>query len=271
MITYTTVNAIDWLSDFQKEHGVSDYAIIKADDGKQYQVKFNFSNPREFIAHYIASLIGVPVPRAKIVYISDYIFEEISEYLTSLSPLPSKHYFAVEWYPNTVKWESYEEFFNELKTVENFDEFLSIFSYDQYLRNHDRHEYNHIIVRENTKRKVYNSIDADRIFNSYPMNDILLEINKYNCHYPNFNGKILYGFIEDVHFDNILRYAAIIGRIKVEEIADIISICDQLYGFSNDEQFKITRFLSERKGNIHEACMRNTKCYANVTRSLYAD
>lgn len=271
MVNYDVITAIDWLSDFQKEHGVSDYAIIKADDGKQYQVKFNFSNPREFIAHYIASLIGVPVPPAKIIYINDYLFEDISEYLTTLSPLPSKHYFAVEWYPNTVKWESYEEFFNELKTVENFDAFLSIFSYDQYLRNYDRHEYNHIIVREHAKRKVYNSIDADRIFAGHAINDILLEINEYNCHYPIYNGKILYSFIEDAHFTSILRYAATIGLIKAEEIADIISICDQLYGFSHDEQFKITRFLSERKDKIYDACMRNTKCYSKVRRSLYAD
>lgn len=271
MVEYATANAIDWLSDFQKEHGVSDYAIIKADDGKQYQVKFNASNSREFIAHYIASLIGVPVPPAKIIHIGNYLFEDISTAFSSLIPLPSKHYFAVEWYPNTIKWESYEEFFDELKSVDNFDAFLSIFSYDQYLRNYDRHEHNHIIVREHSKRKFYNSIDADRIFAGHDINNILLEINEYNCHYPNYHGKILYSFIEDSHFDNILRYAATIGLIKAEEIADIISICDQLYGFSPDEKFKISRFLSERKENIYEACIRNTKCYTKVTRSLYAD
>lgn len=271
MVEYAIANAIDWLSDFKKEHGASDYAIIKADDGKQYQVKFSSSNSREFIAHYIASLIGVPVPPAKIIHISDYLFEDIAESFSALSALPSKHYFAVEWYPNTLKWESYEEFFGELKSVDNFNAFLSIFSYDQYLRNYDRHEYNHIIVREHTKRKFYNSIDADRIFAGYDINNILLEINEYNCHYPPRHGTALYDLIEDEHFTSILRYASAIGLIKAEEVADIISICDQLYGFSPDEKFKISRFLSERKENIYDACMRNTKCYTKVRRSLYAD
>lgn len=271
MVNYDVVTAIDWLNDFQKEHGISDYAIIKANDGKQYQVKFNFSNSREFIAHYIASLIGVPVPHAKIIHIGDYLFEDISVISSSLTPLPSKHYFAVEWYPNTVKWESYIEFFDELKNVDNFDAFLSIFSYDQYLRNYDRHAYNHIIVHEHSKRKFYNSIDADRIFAGYAINDILSEINEYNCHYPPRHGAALYDLIEDAHFTHILRYAATIGLIKNEEIADIVSICDQLYDFSPDERCKISRFLTERKANIYDACMRNTKCYTKVTRSLYAD
>lgn len=271
MVDYTTLNAIDWLSDFQKEHGCSDYAIIKADDSKQYQVKFNFSNSREFIAHYIASLIGVPVPAGKIIYISDYIFGDITTNMPSIIPLPSKHYFAVEWYPNTIKWESYTEFTDELRSVENYDQFTSIFSFDQYLRNYDRHALNHIIIKQNSKSKFYNSIDADRIFNGHDINNILLEINEYNCHYPPYNGKILYSLIDDTSFVSIIRYANTIGLIKVEEIADIIAICDQLYGFSLDEKFNLSRFLTERKNKIYDACMRNTKCYGSVTRSLYAD
>ena len=75
MVDYSIAKAIDWLSEFQKEHGCSDYVVIKADDGKEYQVKFDVANQKEFIAHYVASLIGVPVPSGKIILIEDYLFE----------------------------------------------------------------------------------------------------------------------------------------------------------------------------------------------------
>ena len=271
MVNYSIVKAIDWLSEFQKEHGCSDYVVIKADDGKEYQVKFDVANSKEFIAHYVASLIGVPVPSGKIILIEDYLFESIKEQNSRVSEMKSKHYFAVEWYGNTVKWQSYQEFIDELKNIENFHEFVSIFPFDQYLRNYDRNEQNHIIIKEKSKRKFYNSIDADRTFGGYPFENILLDIDEYSCAYPATCGKILYSLIDDSSFSNIIKYANAVSIITATEIEDILNICNFLYDLPKELKSNIVFFLNKRKDLVYDACMKNTKCYTNVTRSLYAD
>lgn len=271
MITYETIEANDWLKDFQKKLGVSEYSILKGKDEKEYQVKFNQSNSREFIAHYIATRIGVPVPEAKIIYISDYIMDDIVTTNTNVNPFNSKHYFGIEWKGNTIEWADYDELLGELNNVSNYTQFLSIFPFDQYLRNYDRHEFNHMILMEKNQKLFYNSIDADRIFFGYEYKDILNELGNYNCVYPEYNGKVLYSVIKEEDFDTILKYSNVISILDEDEIDDIVDICYQLYGIEKNERDNIKKFLLERKEKIYDSCMSNTDCYKNVMRRLHAN
>lgn len=274
MINYTAINATDWLRDFQKERGMSDYALINGDDKKVYQVKFNSSNSREFIAHYIASSIGVPIPNAKIIFIKDDLFNDIQSKLPTISKSPSDNYFAIEWQANTVKWASYDEFIDEMKNVENFDEFLSIFPFDQYLRNYDRHKYNHLIVKKDSKKKFYNTIDADKIMAGRLFLNILDELEKFDCLYllsGYTHGSLLYDMVEDSDFTEIVKYSNSISIITKEDIRDLLDICNALYSISKIESDNIDTFLTQRKDKIFDACLSNSKCYSKVKGSLYAN
>lgn len=272
MVNYKTSIAFDWLKDYQKKMGASDFAIVKVrDDNKEYQVKFNQSNSRELIAHYIAMCIGVPVPDAKIIHIPDNIFSDIKSIMKNIEPFESKYYFAVEWKKTAIKWKDYTEFFSELKNVQNFTQFLSIFPFDQYLRNYDRHEFNHMILREKSKSLFYNSIDADRIFGGYDYKDILCELNNYNCHYPKTHGKVLYSVINDKSFETILKYSGLIGVLDKDDISDIIDICSKLYDIKDFEIKNIETFLINRKDKIYDNCLKNSVCFDNVSRRLHAN
>ena len=274
MVSYTMVNAVDWLRDFQKEHGMSDYALVSGDDGKTYQVKFNSSNSKELIAHYIASSIGVPIPSAKIIFIKDDLFDDIHSKLPTISKSPSDNYFAMEWQANTVKWATYDEFIDEMSYVENFDEFLSIFPFDQYLRNYDRHKDNHLIVKKDSKKKFYNTIDADRIMAGKSFLNILDELEKFDCLYLLYGsvcGSLLYDLVEDSDFTDIIKYSNSISIITKEDIRDLLDICEALYSISNVEKDNIDTFLIQRKDKIFDACLSNAKCYPKVKRSLYAN
>lgn len=274
MIEYAMVNAVDWLRDFQKECGMSDYALVVGDDGKIYQVKFNGSNSREFIAHYIASSIGVPIPSAKIIFIKDDLLNDIHSKLPAISKSPSDNYFAIEWQANTVKWDSYDEFIDEMNYVENFNEFLSIFPFDQYLRNYDRHKYNHLIVKKDSKKKFYNTIDADKIMAGESFLNILDELEKFDCLYllhGSMYGSLLYDLVDDADFKDIIRHSNSISIITKEDILDLLGICEALYGIGDTEKDNIDTFLTQRKDKIFDACLGNAKCYSKVKRSLYAN
>jgi len=264
VISYDVSVATGWLKEYRKERGgTSDYAIARADN-TNYQVKFNISNPKEFIAHYVASIIGVPVPSGKIIQIDKYLIDDIKTEITGVLPFKSGYYFGVEWYDDIVKWFNYDEFISELFDVSNYEKFLSIYSYDQYLRNYDRHANNHLIVKNKNKKTFYNSIDADRIFAGYEFKDILLENMNYNCHYPATHGKILYDIIEEFSFNEIFNYSMAIGKIEDMDIDDMVDICVNISDMNKTEAENLEIFLKGRKENIYNACVTNVTCYKNL-------
>lgn len=155
------------------------YLLADGEDGKQYQIKLNGigmrHNINEFIAHYLGSLSKAPLIDACFLYLEDNELKKLTSKLKSLpngvledidlSLMKENLFFAIEWKANVVPIEREEELKSIVFQTMNSEAFFSLYSFDQYLKNFDRHIGNHLVIKDGKQKKYY-LIDFDRIFMS---------------------------------------------------------------------------------------------------------
>jgi hypothetical protein len=146
---YQTVKALNYLD--RNNKGASFFGLFEANNEKIYQVKFDQpflkSNTKEFIANFIAGIVDVPTPSAVMIYIPQTIIQELNKvYGLNLQASQTNYYFGLEWEEHVNdSWTCFNEFKEELQKINNYKDFLSIYPFDQFFRNYDRHLGNHLI------------------------------------------------------------------------------------------------------------------------------
>lgn len=264
---YQKVKALNFLN--RNQEGASFFGLFEADDDKIYQVKFDQatlkSNTKEFIANYIAIIVGVPTPLPIMIYIPEIMIKALNiRYNQNLSASKTNYYFALEWEEHVNdSWINFDEFKTELSKIVNYKEFLTIYPFDQFFRNYDRHLRNHLISVKNNKSHFYLAIDADRIFAGEWIERISLEIDKFDCFPYQFHEE-LYSLVTDVEYKILLQHAAkylTINSTQVEYLEQ--HLCNN-FAIPDDNIDTITQFILYRKKNILDKCIGNSSCFPRI-------
>lgn len=270
---YEVIEAVEYVPKLN-DIGTSKWVLIKAKNSITYQIKFNeeavVHNTYEFIGNFIGKSIEVPVPNGIFLQIPDFLLtkcEEDLNFTIDRSKVIANIFFGIEWIYGQVQFNDIELLLEELQNTMNYEEFPSIFPYDQYLRNYDRHIDNHLIIKTDKKQQFYYSIDSDKIFGCFPMADILNEKEVFDC-FGNPAYKPLYDAIDDKIFKIILVYSNKIEALKEEELNMLDEYLSDFYGINLDIRNNIKEFLNFRKTNFSEQCISNQSCYENIHRPI---
>jgi len=254
--------------------GTSQWVLIKADNGIVYQVKFNKGvvahNSYEFIGNYIAQLINIPVPTGAFLLIPDFILHKCEEDLNfeiDRDKFVDNIFFGVEWIYGQVQFNDTHILLEEIENTVNYREFPSIFPYDQYLRNQDRHIDNHLIIKTDIKKHYYYAIDSDKIFGGFSMSHVLAEKDEFHC-FENPAYTPLYKSINEKIFQLILLYADKIEAIDEKKLDILDEYLRDFYNIQLDLRENIKEFLGFRKTNFSQKCISNQRCYENIKRPI---
>ncbi len=266
---YDIIQGVEYVKKSTDE-GMSQWILIKAENGITYQVKFNktsrSSNTNEFIGNFIGSSIGVPVPNGIFLMIPDNILEECQNNLAihiDRDTVKENIFFGTQWLYGKVEFRDVEFLLEEIPKTNNYEEYPSIFPYDQYLRNQDRHVENHLIVQDNDKQRFYYSIDSDRIFAGFPIVDLLTEKNEFKC-FENQKYKELYDSISEEFFAIILRYSAMIESLTDNQLNQLDEYIESYYDIQLSIRDDLREFLNFRKNDLSKKCIDNQECYTTL-------
>ncbi|MBS4068063.1 MAG: hypothetical protein KGZ62_05645 [Sulfurimonas sp.] len=270
---YEVIEAVEYVPK-PNDIGTSKWVLIKAENGITYQIKFNEEavnhNTYEFIGNFIGKSIEVPVSNGIFLQIPEFLLtkcEEDLNFTIDRSKVIANIFFGIEWIYGQVQFNDIELLLEELQNTMNYEEFPSIFPYDQYLRNYDRHIDNHLIIKTDKKQQFYYSIDSDKIFGGFPITDILVEKEVFDC-FGNPAYKPLYDSINDKIFKIILIYSNKIEALKERELNMLDEYLSDFYGINLDVRNNIKEFLNFRKTNFSEQCISNQSCYENIHRPI---
>jgi len=288
MVDYYGVNAtIRSIEPNPLNHKFS--AIVEAENGKYYQVKFcqaggHKNNINEFIGHYISKLIDAPVLDGAFLKLTDSELQKLVDKISlypafkpiDISISKENFFFGVEWIKDINEIKSPKELVKKLKTTSNSKSFYSLYPIDQITKNYDRHLGNHLISRKG-KKVFYNMIDFDRIFNGTTWVNTTFLDNDFNCLIsptsPNqFNElEFLYSLVNNTNFDLVADFSAKLSNITEEDIDDMCSQIEHIYTVSKPEVATIREWFLKRKERIHNECLNNIDCFANVTYQRLKD
>jgi hypothetical protein len=264
---YKKIRALNYLR--RNDEGASFFGLFEADDDKIYQVKFDQydlkSNTKEFISNYISLIVNVPTPSAVFIYISSSTIDELNTlYSLNLSYSKNNYYFAVEWEEHVNdSWTGFNEFKKELAKVNNFNAFLSIYPFDQFFRNYDRHLGNHLISVKNNMFYFYLAIDADRIFASKWIERINEEISNFEC-FPYPFHQELYSIISDDEYKKLYIHSSQYRCINDSHQEELNNYLNEVFGVSSENIATIINFIEYRKDKIINACIQNSSCFEHV-------
>lgn len=269
---YNFIQAVEYVAKPQ-DVGTSKWTLVRGEDDIVYQIKFNqdalSSNINEFIGNYLGFCIGVPVPNGNFLMIPDNILEECSNNLgfsIDMTSVKNNIFFGIKWIYGQVNFSNIELLLGEIKNSSNYKEYPSIFPYDQYLRNADRHIDNHLIIQQDDKQRFYYSIDSDRIFEGYPHDSIEIIMDNFDC-FKNPAYKELYFSIEDTLFPIMIKYADKIDKLTNKQIDIIDEYLESCYECSLSVREKIKLFLKTRRVIVSK-CVDNQSCYNNVNNRI---
>ena len=253
------------------------FVVVESIDGQLYQVKFNgadtTSNQNEFIGYMIAKECGVPVTGGVMLRFSEEMLERIAQrvlekygHTVPLDIYKENVLFGSKWEDDSVTPSSDVHLRDLLADCRNKNEFYSIFPYDQYLRNYDRHHGNHLILKEgrNKKPSFYTAIDTDRIFGAVNWGMAEIEKDKIEC-FPHPFHQFLYELIDNASFTEVFRSAVRIEQIPSEYLNSIVDAVEHFYECDNDKLGIIRQFLLDRKSKISDECVK-ASCFKNVTQ-----
>jgi len=262
------------------QHDGRFFVKVLASDGKTYQVKFNApgqkSNINEFISNYIGKIIKAPVLNGAFITFSQDMTDRLVEHLKlhfpttklpDMSCIKNNQLFGIEWQNSIIPLQTNTELEILLDKTNNSNQFYSLYSYDQYLKNFDRHIGNHIIIKdENKKPSYYSLIDGDRIFGSLGWERLEIFKDDFSClkaigatwH------KYLYNLIDDKKYNHVLKYATNIDELKEEQIALMINILKHIYTIDKSDYDKIMNYLMSRKTGFYSVCINNATCFPNI-------
>ena len=236
----------------------------------------HFHNINEYIAHHIGSLIGAPMLKGMFLKInvnnmkkwhkvvSD--LEGTQIYPTFIPPYEHAVFFAVEYKQNKFSAHNIPFLQHILSKISNKDDFFSQFSFDQYLKNPDRHLGNHIFYKD-SHRLLFYLIDFDRIFSGKTdWSGLDTDYTDFSCFcHPGYN-QDLYFLVNNENMKMVHNYAGYIEKISDEDIQDIIQTISQVYDIQKPLLVKIADWLNDRKERIFDKCLENESCYPNVNK-----
>lgn len=259
------------------------YVIANGDDGLQYQIKFcepgHRHNVNELIAHYIGSCCNMPIIEGKMLHFSD---GEMAKLRTKLDQLRGKIrdvdlgvnkddiFFGIEWKQNVVRIANQNELMHRVGEASNRESFWSLYSFDQYLKNFDRHPQNHLVFQSGNSRQ-YRIIDHDRIFRSTDWSHVSSLAGDFSPIMLRPYHKFLYHQVTNNTVRLVHFYAGHIGAMREADIDDMCGIIRDIYNVSPPEIAGIRLWMTERKSRIVMKCFENENHFPNVSqRGLYA-
>lgn len=259
---------------------------VVASDKKTYQVKFNApgekSNINEFISNHIGRLMRAPVLEAAFISFTENMLENIFEYIRQnfkvakeidMSCIKNNKFFGIEWKDSIIPLQTNDELEIFIKQTSNSDQFFSLYPFDQYLKNFDRHIGNHLIIKEeNKKASQYTLIDGDRIFGSLQWDRISWFQKDFNClkaqgaNWHNY----LYNLIDEATYNHILKYSLHIDTLKDSDVELMMQVIDHIYNINKEDYGNIFGYLKSRKDGFYAVCVNNATCFPNIkqTRGL---
>ncbi len=259
------------------------FLIVESNDIK-YQVKLpNYmtsSMINEYIAHKIANNLSCIVPKGVFIKFEISDIEDSIEHILIAEKYKAlfKDYdidllkntngeiilYGIEWISNKLHAEDNLEFI-EYVNLTNSNNFYSIYSYDLYLHNHDRHLKNLLFYQNDLGNFVTILIDHDRIFGTNEGIERITELeSNFDCIKKSSNA-YLYEFITtEEQKASIIQYSYEIENLKDSTIEDIfvdyLKNCNHNMLQYNDVRESIKKFLLIRKNNIVDACRINEGC-----------
>ena len=261
------------------------FLIVESNNIK-YQVKLpNYmtsSMINEYIAHKIANNLSCVVPKGVFIKFETSDIEDSIEHIlieekykalfidydiNSLKNINGEIIlYGIEWISNKLHAEDSLEFIEYMKLT-NTDDFYSIYSYDLYLHNHDRHLKNLLFYQNDLGSYVTILIDHDRIFGTNEGIKRITELeSNFDC-LKNSSNAYLYNFITtDKQKLSIMQYSYDIANLEDSIIEDIfidyLKNCNHNILQFNDVKEYIKKFLLIRKNNIVDACkIHEGNCY----------
>jgi hypothetical protein len=264
---YQTVKALNYLD--RNNKGASFFGLFEANNEKIYQVKFDQpflkSNTKEFIANFIAGIVDVPTPSAVMIYIPQTIIQELNKvYGLNLQASQTNYYFGLEWEEHVNdSWTCFNEFKEELQKINNYKDFLSIYPFDQFFRNYDRHLGNHLISVKNNHFYFYLAIDADRIFAGAWLENARSQLRNFSCFPEQFHNE-LYSLITDAEYKTLLIHAAKYKTIRKEDLKKLNQQLCNTFAINEKNIATIIIFLLYRKTKLLDKCLDNISCFPNI-------
>lgn len=259
------------------------FLLVDGEDGKKYQVKLNEHKQRhninEFIAHYTGSCSKMPLLDGVFLELDDIELKKLRDRLDKLKGklksadidmMKQGLFFGIEWKQNVVKIVNEAELMPRINETSNYKSFYSLFPFDQYLKNYDRHPGNHLVYKVGNSKQ-YRLIDFDRLFFSTNWSKVPSIKHDFSpilmMPYHGFlNHQVNNSNIEDLHF-----YANYIQSIDDREIQDMCDIIRQIYNVPDLEVNQIEDWMLSRKADISMKCLENEKHFPNVTKKgLYS-
>jgi hypothetical protein len=255
------------------------FVLVEATDNKTYQVKFNISNKKsnvnEFITNYIGKIIQAPVLNGAFLTFSD---EQVSQIIKKrkmknllepdMSDIKNNQLFGIEWQDSLVKLETNSELEVLLNKISNKKEFYSLYPYDQYLRNYDRHIGNHLILKDGKNQPTqYCLIDGDMIFGSTHWDKVLELTNNFSCLEIGMSWhQYLYGLVSENEYIFVLEYSLNIEEIKISDIENLSSVISYIYKIDKKECDIIKHYLENRSKDFYSICLKNSVCFPNINQ-----
>ena len=268
---------------FEPSENGRSYIKIVANNDKHFQIKFdtNFlkSNQNEFISNYIGFIIDAPVFKGAFLDFSEqqlielfkFIHERFPNHIPDMSNIKGTIMFGIEWENNAIHARDHDELLEILKQTRNKESFYSLFSYDQYLKNLDRHLGNHLFNRDaNGYINNYFLIDGDRIFMARKLSNLNSLKNNFDClrnttlTQENDYHTFLYSFVNDETIFLVIKYAVNIDNISLQKIDYMIEVMKQVYNLTKNDYDTMREYLIYRKENILFEMSGKSDCFPNL-------
>ncbi|PLY08353.1 MAG: hypothetical protein C0625_01840 [Arcobacter sp.] len=254
------------------------FLIVEATNNKTYQVKFNVSNQKsninEFITSYIGKLINAPVLNGAFLTFTNKQITNIHKKINlnypqielDMSDIKNNQFFGIEWQDSLITLETNSELEIMLTKINNKKEFYSLYPYDQYLKNYDRHIGNHLILKDGKNLpSQYCLIDGDRIFGSLYWNKIEELTDNFSCLEIGVDWhKYLYGLVTENEYIFVLEYSLLIDEIKESDIETLVSIILSIYNVDKKECAIIKDYLEKRSKDFYAVCLNNSTCFPQI-------
>lgn len=255
------------------------FVIITANNGKNYQVKFNVNkskgNQKELITNFIGKQMKASVlegaflrfSQKQINVICDYIKNVFHSKEPNMECFSKNILFGIEWHDGAYTATSEDDVPLFIATCKNTKDFYAIFPFDQYLRNFDRQYFNHLAIKRNgdTKPSHYAIIDGDRIFKCTSWDLLKSEKDKFDCFKEPFHLK-LYNLVDDSTFTHIFASKAQISLLEIHKLEKIMK---EIYDDPQLENSTIFETLAFRKEEIFNYC--NGDCFHKVTKKTLGE
>lgn len=262
---------------------------VFCDDDNVYHVKLPHINKNnslyEYTAHIMGNLLEAPLPDGAFIIFDIVHYEKIIKDINKLykSTYESKGFtpthldkyldflnnfvlsgesnhilFGIEYIDSAKDDLTCEEFKEAVKGISNIDNFFSVYAFDFYFNNLDRHIKNILILDDYSLGYL---IDHDKIFGGRVLQYI--DATVYKC-IRNDRNQYLYDVIQEKwQYDIIMQKAHLLAEL------DNTIICNELnlnkFNLEMADLNKIKNYLLDRKITFLTKCEEFQKvCYENI-------